>query len=529
MQLYRVYFLYALILTLSSCARTHHRVSMISGEFLDRLSNVVCKVRGTPSSQPFGNIQLITCGDMLQLPPIPKSKYKVKAAQDALARQGKSAADLHQDRGFAFQSKAWRNAGFQVIQLDQVFRQKNSDFISVLHEIRFGKVSPESVKFLERCNRPLPPNKDGIEATKLYATNKDVTAENNTHLKQLPGQTVTYEAEDFAEPEDDAPGWAQSALLRNGFYRQCLAEAELDLKEGAQVMLIKNEQTDDHKNRLVNGSRGKIIGFTNTGDGKSGDESDIDYEDDDSDDDGQSYPIVQFQFRGRRKVIRPERFESRIVGLGTCVRKAVPLKLAWAVTMHKSQGLTLDYVKADVKGVFTEAQTYVALSRATNEDGLELRNFTPRLVRADKRALAFYANPDDPAINRWDEPDDIQPIGSAPVPSFRSPNEASSSTAPPAPKQNALKGISFVLTGEPVGYSRSAAEKLIKDCGGLVRGAVSGKTNYLVVGGQFDDGRSVQSGKKYQAAQTVMSGENKSSLKIIDIPGLFSLVRGDVA
>lgn len=173
-------------------------------------------------------------------------------------------------------------------------------------------------------------------------------------------------------------------------------------------------------------------------------------------------------------------------------------------------------------------RAYVALSRATNESGLELRNFQPRLVRADKRALAFYANPNDlSTINRWDEPEDIQPAG-MPAPSFRSPNEASTSTAPPAPRENALKGIAFVLTGEPVGYSRSAAEKLIKDCGGLVRGAVSGKTNYLVVGGQFDDGRSVQSGKKYQAAQIIMSGENKSGLKIIDIPGLFSLVRGKV-
>jgi len=453
----------------------------------------------------------------------------VKAAKDALARQGKSSAHLHQDRGFAFQSHAWRNAGFQVIQLDQVFRQKNNEFISVLHEIRFGKVSPESAKFLERCNRPLPPNKDGIEATKLYATNKNVSSENNTHLNKLPGEKMTYKAEDFAEPEDDAP-WAKEYLLRNAFYHQCLAEASLDLKEGAQVMLIKNEQTDDHKNRLVNGSRGKIVGFTNAdGTTTNGVDSDSEVEDDDSDDDGQSYPIVQFQ-QGRRRVIRPQRFESRIVGLGICVRKAVPLKLAWAVTMHKSQGLTLDYVKADVGGVFTEAQAYVALSRATNEDGLELRNFSPRLVRADKRALAFYANPNDPTINRWDEPEDVQPVVNAPAPappSFRSSNKAASSTSPPAALANALKGIAFVLTGEPVGYSRSAAEKLIKDCGGLVRGAVSGKTNYLVVGGQFDDGRSVHSGKKYQAAQTIMSGENKSCLKIIDIPGLFSLVRGD--
>lgn len=292
-------------------------------------------------------------------------------------------------------------------------------------------------------------------------------------------------------------------------------------------MLIKNEQTDDHKTRLVNGSRGKVVGFTNASGKRGHDELDIEVEDDDPDDDG-SYPIVQFR-TGRCKVIRPERFESRIVGLGTCIRQAVPLKLAWAVTMHKSQGLTLDYVKADVGGVFTEAQAYVALSRATDEEGLELRNFSPRLVRADKRALAFYANPDDPTINRWDEPEDDPPVNAAPSPSFRSPNEAAStSTTPPAAKANALSGIAFVLTGEEaVGYSRSAAEKLIKDCGGLVRGAVSGKTKYLVIGSKLDDGRSVQSSKKYQAAQTIMSGENKSGLKIIDKAGLFSLIRGE--
>ena len=171
----------------------------------------------------------------------------------------------------------------------------------------------------------------------------------------------------------------------------------------------------------------------------------------------------------------------------------------------------------------------MALSRATDEEGLELRNFSPRLVRADKRALAFYANPDDPTINRWDEPEDVPPVSVAPSPSFRSPNEtsASGSAAPPAVKANALSGIAFVLTGEPVGYSRSAAEKLIKDCGGLVRGAVSGKTQYLVIGPKLDDGRSVQSSKKYQAAQTIMSGENKSGLKIIDKAGLFSLIRGE--
>ena len=108
-------------------------VSMISGEFFDRLSNVVCDIRGMPHSIPFGGIQLILCGDFLQLPPIPKSFQKIQASKIALQRQGKGIDNiaLHQDRGFAFQSKAWKNSKLKIIQLDQVFRQTKMDFISV--------------------------------------------------------------------------------------------------------------------------------------------------------------------------------------------------------------------------------------------------------------------------------------------------------------------------------------------------------------------------------------------------------------
>ena len=90
--------------------------------------------------------------------------------------------------------------------------------------------------FLERCDRPLPPNKDGIKPTVLYATNKDVTAENKMHLNKLPGEKVEFVARDYAEPEEGAPGWAEH-LLRSAFYRQCLAEDVLHLKIGAQVRI----------------------------------------------------------------------------------------------------------------------------------------------------------------------------------------------------------------------------------------------------------------------------------------------------
>jgi hypothetical protein len=113
-----------------------------------------------------------------------------------------------------------------------------------------------------------------------------------------------------------------------------------------------------------------------------------------------SFPVVQF-VNGIRKVITPEKFESRLVGLGTCSRITIPLKLAWAITTHKSQGMTLDYVVADVGGVFGEAQAYVALSRVTDQNGLELRNFSPRRVSANPVALDFYSNPNKNFV-AWD-------------------------------------------------------------------------------------------------------------------------------
>lgn len=189
--------------------------------------------------------------------------------------------------------------------------------------------------------------------------------------------------------------------------------------------------------------------------------------------------------------------------------------------MHKSQGMTLDYVKADVKGVFTEAQAYVALSRATNENGLELRNFSSHTVRADPRALHFYACPDDD-LALWDEEEEEKPSSSTFLKENIHPG------GPPAATPGCLDGLTFVLTGEPEGndYSRHAAEKLIRKCGGVIRSAISGKTHYLVIGPRLDDGRPVSSSKKYQSAQAMINGgNNKSNLQIITKDGLFSLIR----
>jgi len=484
-------------------------ISMISGEFLDLLSNVVSQIRGK-QMQPFGGIQLIFCGDFLQLPPIPKSLSGHRHQQDALASRGMNPSELVLNRGFAFQSLCWRDAKINVEELKEVFRQKNSAFITVLHEIRTGKVSSDSKAFLAGCNRPIPPNSLGILPTVLYSKNINVTNHNMAHLDKLSTELHTFQASDGIDADDEAPHWAADALWNDSFFKSCIAESGLSLKEGAQVMLIKNENMARGPGpKLVNGSRGQVVDFVDGTDLDPGDAEDLDLHEF-SLPNMKFFPVVQF-LNGSRRIIRPEKFESDIVGLGSCFRKAIPLKLAWAVTVHKSQGLTLDYVVADVGNVFAEAQTYVALSRASDENGLELRNFSENKVFANSRALSFYANEHVPL---WNEKPTFADVDSADEPK-------------PQGAPDCLAGKTFVFSGELNAMPRYEAETFVQKYGGVTRTAVSGKTNFLVIGNTLEDGRDTKTGSKYRkATQIIESGDkNKSNLKIIiDKRGLYELI-----
>jgi len=494
-------------------------ISMISGEFIDNLNKVVSAIRG--NKRPFGGIQLIFCGDFLQLPPITKQIQDIKAILSA----GKYTKEqLHCDQGFAFQSHVWKDADLEVIQLDHIFRQDNAVFQEVLSEIRYGKVSHRSEDFLKRCNRPLPILND-IMPTILYPRNKDVTAENEKELSKLKEPVRDYYADDNVyvdtKIEEGSDGyWAPLDVLSScTFFSDCNAQKRLKLKKGAQVMLVKNERVKDDSSlqessfRLVNGSRGVVIGFT-----------------EDCEDEGTVYeliedvdkcsnndilhPVVQF-LCGATKAIARQDFSYNMAGLGVCVRTAVPLKLAWAITIHKSQGMSIDYVKADLNGVFSFAQTYVALSRVTDASGLYLLGFLKDKVKADMRALQFYENPI--ALfphwsEAWDKAEEAMDCSQKKI-----------DVQVPHAKPGSLQGLVFVFTGEPVYLSRTQIEDLVKACGGFVRGAVSGKTDFLVIGDQVEDGRDVVTGKKYQNAKSIAS--NKSKLKIINELELYDRVK----
>ena len=368
-------------------------VSMVSGEFFDSLSKVVSDIRGDP--RPFGGIQLIVCGDFLQLSPIAPKKYEVDQMMNGIREKEaletlEEARDwLFLNRGFCFQSEAWRLASFEMVELKHVFRQSNRDFVNILRDIRLGNVTSDTIQYLQKnCERPLPPNDYGVQPTILHSKNINVAKENLFDLEKLDGEIFCYEAFDEIEREKGVGTWVEKELSNNSFFRSCTAEKNLQLKIGAQVMLIKNLAQNT---MLTNGSRGTIIGFrkvkrsssTNLLPGIT------------------KYPVVRFK-NGLQLVITPQKFQSRILGMGTCTRTAVPLKLAWAITTHKAQGLSLDYVIADVGQVFAEAQLYVALSRVSDETGLELRNFSANRVRVNQLALRFHNDPTQHYPYWWD-------------------------------------------------------------------------------------------------------------------------------
>lgn len=469
-------------------------VSMVSAEFFDLLSDAVSGIRKDPRT--FGGIQLVICGDFLQLSPISPRKNEVEQMLVALQeKEGLDEAEakemLFLNRGFCFQSYGWENADFKVIELEQVFRQQNKEFIGILQDIRRGTVSPATQQFLDvKCKRPLPPNEFGIRPTILHSKNVDVARDNLVELNQLEGESMVYESVDTIEKDLSAPKWAENQLWKSQFFTNCIAEKKLHLKVGAQVMLIKNEGL--RRNQLVNGSRGKVVAFRK-----------VKQETENQFLAGvETYPVVQF-VNGAQKVILPTKFESRLVGIGSCTRLAIPLKLAWAVTTHKAQGLTLDYVLADVGQVFAESQTYVALSRASDENGLEVRNFHRSRVRANQMALAFYENPKGAGDNLfpyWDGG-----TRSRDTVATSAEDEELSTTEPTLskmPTNFSFKNKTFVFAGKLRFFNKDKIEMAVEKEGGIIRKSVSGKTDFLILGRTLNNGKLATMGAQYRKAIT---------------------------
>lgn len=227
-------------------------------------------------------------------------------------------------------SKALQSANFHLVRLTEIFRQKEPYLINILGKIRIGNIDESVKEYLELLKRPLN-IEDGILPTKLYCRKTLAVDSNFEELKKLPSDEVVYKAQDFGD---------QTNLQK--LNESCQAQSILTLKKGAQVMMIKNNPP------LYNGSRGVVVGFLG------------------------NIPIVKFS-NGEFPIYRAP-FELRDGKTDRLLaeRVQIPLILAWAITIHKAQGLNIDRLEVYLDDAFAYGQVYTALSRATSSEGLRV-------------------------------------------------------------------------------------------------------------------------------------------------------------
>ncbi|PIA99844.1 ATP-dependent DNA helicase PIF1 [Cercospora beticola] len=354
-------------------------VSMVDGELFDKLESIARQIRN--NARPFGGIQLVITGDFFQLPPVPEGGRVAK---------------------FAFDASTWPTTIEHTIGLHHVFRQKDPVFAGMLNEMREGRLTQSSIEAFKRLSRPLN-YEDTLEATELFPTRQEVDKANNQRLAQLQGDLFQFPARDGGSIQDKTQ---RDRLLAN-----CLAPEAITLKKGAQVMLIKNiDET------LVNGSLGRVIGFMDerqfdsynnneaaflqspggTVQSNAGDSAPMDVRQMmQGVTTSRKWPLVRFAIADgtwRDLLCEPETWKIELPnGEVQASRAQIPLILAWALSIHKAQGQTLDRVKVDLGRVFEKGQAYVALSRATKMDGLCVLRFDARKVQAHDKVRAFYS------------------------------------------------------------------------------------------------------------------------------------------
>lgn len=324
-------------------------VSMLSARTLSMVDVVCREIRR--SEQPFGGLQTILVGDFFQLPPVNKREADEDAAPFAQSfggpKQESFSAETREQ--FAFFSPVWSALNPLVCYLSEQHRQEDATFLEFLSAVRRQTIA-ESHKQLLRTRYSRTP-KDGI--TQLYSHNADVNAINDAELANLKGEPKAFEME-ARGPEK------LTAALKRG----CLSPELLSLKIGARVMFTKNAKTDSTTHRYVNGTLGVITGFSETG-----------------------HPIVKTN-AGRTIFAEPDEWHIEDGGRVLARIIQIPLRLAWAMTVHKSQGMSLDAAHMDLSDTFEYGQGYVALSRVRTLAGLSLAGLNARALEVHPETRA---------------------------------------------------------------------------------------------------------------------------------------------
>lgn len=272
--------------------------------------------------RPFGGLQIILVGDFFQLPPVDKSG------------EGKFVTD----------SKSWEELDMKICYLEEQHRAEDLRLKEILNAMRDGSLKQRHLNYLKE--RWMPPPTDDI--TKIYTLNIDVENENSKRLKELPGDSHYFLRTSRGNSFDQI-----EHLQKN-----ILAPEVLVLKTGALVMTVKN----DPSGRFANGSTGRVERFTKAG-----------------------LPVVRFD-NGSSIAVGPQEWELRKNDRVSAAITQIPLRLAYAITVHKSQGMTLDAAEVDLSKAFVPGMGYTALSRVKSLDTLYIKGLNQRSLMMSKKA-----------------------------------------------------------------------------------------------------------------------------------------------
>ncbi|KAG5416854.1 RRM3 [Candida metapsilosis] len=378
-------------------------VSMIDGGLFDKLEHVARLVR--KSTKPFGGIQIVCTGDFYQLPPVAKNRTAL----------------------LCFQAKSWSKVINKNIVLKQIFRQKgDNELIEMLNALRTGQLTDEVVSKFKSLQRRVT-YEDGIEPTELFPTRREVSEANSYRLEMLPSKGYKFTAQD-----------SHTGEKYKAQYAQLLCEETLQLKEGAQVMNIKNVSDD-----LVNGTLGTVLFFSTQKlyikthelygpieemdsqmmkemkllssrigsveewkdhekkilegippERKSKFEALVQMAANESE--AWVLPVVSFKSNGSDEAVLVDRHEFPVetghenTAGGAPYRSQLPLLLSWAMSIHKAQGQTLPRVRVDLNNVFENGHAYVAISRAVSRETLQVKHFSINKVKASPVVKHFY-------------------------------------------------------------------------------------------------------------------------------------------
>lgn len=386
-------------------------ILMIDRDLFEKIDQVARELRN--SSAPFGGIQLVCTGDFFQLPPVSRDQGAAR---------------------FCFLSPSWQAAIRHTFVLTTVFRQKgDAELILMLNALRTGSLDDTMVSRFRLLARKVSYH-DNIEPTELYPTRHEVKFANMQRLRLLPGKLYLFLAHDN-----------ETDPYKVKLYDNLMCEKELELKTGAQVMYLKNHPT----NLVVNGSIGTVVGFmpeklfslvfdvlgeqafcnvshdlqqlllllcglvgrrTMTPEqskifsnllpdlhAKAGAFVMEAYK---QNPDDECMPLVSFIVDDYPTILFVRREDFTVDQAHTTidsglnenmVRQQLPLLLAWAMSIHKAQGQSIDRLRVDLRKIFERGQVYVALSRATNKDHLEVMNFDPRRITVAPEVKEFYS------------------------------------------------------------------------------------------------------------------------------------------